>query len=153
MSPERGRCELGEGGREPGEEGRVRNKPGSTLVGSFNSTFSMGIPAGMKLMSPKKTILKALSNHHESHGPGAQIRPSSIPGFEKEPEKYQKTINALLKDRIIEGAKDAEGRLAISLNTHRQKEIRRILRPVWARPFLLALLAAFAAAASVGILI
>jgi len=70
----------------------------------------------------------------------------------EDPEKFQKTINELLKDRLIEGAKDAEGRLAISLNAHRAKEIQKELRPVWAHPALLTLLALFAAAAGMTLL-
>jgi hypothetical protein len=101
-------------------------------------------------MSPKKTILKALAERQEAGGP---VRPSTIPGFQEAPEKYQQTINALLRDRLIEGQKDGEGRMAISLNTHREKDIRKVLRPIWAHPAILALVALGAAvAAGVGIL-
>jgi len=98
-------------------------------------------------MSPKKRILRALANEQEKGNSAAPVRPSSIPGFDEAPEKFQQTINALLKDRLIEGFKDEEGKMAISLNTHRQRDIRRVLRPVWAHPaVLLVLLALFAAA-------
>lgn len=103
-------------------------------------------------MSPKKIILKTLAAHQAEDGGGKPIRPATIPGFSSEPEKYQRTINALLKDRLIEGAKDQEGHLAISLNAHRAREIRRELRPLWARPAFLALLTLFAAAAGMTLL-
>jgi len=103
-------------------------------------------------MSPKKTILTALFNHEKEGGPGNPLRPSEIPGFREAPERYQQTINTLLKDRLIEGIKDCEGHMAISLNGHREKDVRRVLRPVWAHPALLAFLALFAAVAGVTIL-
>lgn len=103
-------------------------------------------------MSPKKTILKALSDRSGTEGTGELIRPSSIPGFEKAPDKYQKTINALLQDRLIEGMRDQDGRLAIALNPHRTREIRKELRPVWAHPALLAALALVATAVGFGFL-
>ena len=100
-------------------------------------------------MSPKKTILKALTNHENQDGSGVSLRPSAIPGFREAPEKYQQTINLLLKDRLIEGIKDGEGHMAISLNTHREKDVRKVLRPVWAHPALLVFLALSAAVAGV----
>jgi hypothetical protein len=103
-------------------------------------------------MSPKKTILKALADRQEDQGGATSVRPSTIPGFKEAPEKYQQTINALLKDRLIEGMKDPDGHMAISLNTHRAKEVRRVLRPVWAHPAILGLLALFAAVAGVTLL-
>ena len=103
-------------------------------------------------MSPKKTILKALTNHENQDGSAISLRPSAIPGFQEAPEKYQQTINLLLKDRLIEGIKDGEGHMAISLNTHREKDVRKVLRPVWAHPALLAFLALSAAVAGVTIL-
>ncbi len=104
-------------------------------------------------MSPKKTILKALSDQRGIEGIATPVRPSAIPGFQQSPEKYQQTINALLKDRMIEGAKDAEGHMAISLNAHRAKEVRKVLRPLWAHPAILTLLAVFAAAAGMSLLV
>ena len=102
-------------------------------------------------MSPKRTILRALSDRQDGNGSAKLVRPSTIPGFQQAPEKYQQSINALLKDRLIEGIKDAEGHMAISLNTQRAGEIRKILRPVWAHPAVLALLVLFAAVAGVSL--
>jgi hypothetical protein len=103
-------------------------------------------------MSPRKTILKTLSDWEEKEGTATPIRPSTIPGFEQAPGKYQETINALLKDRLIEGTMDPEGHLAISLNAHRAKDVKRALRPVWAHPVVLSLLALSAALMGVGLL-
>jgi hypothetical protein len=97
-------------------------------------------------MSPKKRILKTLADHHRTNGNDSLVRPATIPGFNQAPEKYQKTINALLRERMIEGMKDAEGHMAIALNTHKEKDVRRMLRPVWAHPAILVLLALFAVA-------
>ena len=80
------------------------------------------------------------------------VRPSTIPGFQHAPEKYHQTINTLLKDRLIEGVRDPEGRLAISLNVHRAREIEKVLRPIWAHPAVLTLLALVAAVAGISIL-
>lgn len=100
-------------------------------------------------MSPKRTILRTLSDRQDGNGSVTLVRPSTIPGFQQAPEKYQQSINALLKDRLIEGIKDAEGHMAISLNTQRAGEIRKVLRPVWAHPAVLTLLVLFAAVAGV----
>jgi hypothetical protein len=100
-------------------------------------------------MSPKKTILKTLSNQAEKEEGPAPVRPSTIPGFQDAPEKYQQTINALLKERLIEGVKDPDGHMAISLNAYRAKDVQRALRPFWAHPAILGLLVLFAAAAGV----
>ena len=109
-------------------------------------------PKGREDMSPKKAILKTLSEQGEREGYSTPVRPSTIPGFEQAPEKYQQTINALLKERIIEGFKDPEGHMAISLNTHRAGEVRKALRPLWAHPLVLTLLALFAAVAGATLL-
>jgi hypothetical protein len=103
-------------------------------------------------MSPKKAVLKALSESMESNGPESLVRPATIPGFNQAPEKYQKTINDLLKDRLIEGMKDDEGRMALAINTHRMQEIRRELRPVWAHPAVLALMALAMVALGMGLM-
>ena len=103
-------------------------------------------------MSPKKTILKALAESQQGGGQGSLVRPSTISGFQDAPEKYQQVINTLLKDRLIEGVRDPEGRMAISLNAHRAKEVRKVLRPIWAHPAVLALLALFATVAGVSFL-
>ncbi|NNM05621.1 MAG: hypothetical protein HKO65_11090 [Gemmatimonadetes bacterium] len=104
-------------------------------------------------MSPKKTILKTLAKQVNGDGTPAPIHPSAIPGFQQAPGKYQETINALLKDRLIEGNKSADGRMAISLNSHKEKDVRRVLRPLWAHPAVLASLALSAAVAGLGFLI
>jgi hypothetical protein len=102
-------------------------------------------------MSPKKAILKALSDSHRHQGPEKLVRPPSIPGFREAPEKYQKTINNLLRERLIEGVKDQDGCLAISLNPHRIREVRRELRPIWAHPGLMALAVILLVMATVGL--
>jgi len=104
-------------------------------------------------MSPKKRILRALADQQGRSDSAAPLHPSTIPGFDQAPEKYQQTINSLLKDRLIEGFKDQEGRMAITLNTHRQRDIRRLLRPAWAHPVVLLVLLALFAAAGVSFLI
>jgi hypothetical protein len=85
-------------------------------------------------MSPKKTILKALSTHYRESGPGALTRPATIPGFQTKPEKFQQAVNTLLQDRLIEGTKDPEGRMAITLNDHRIADVKKELRPFWFHP-------------------
>lgn len=84
-------------------------------------------------MSPRKTILRELSRHHGETG-GEYTRPTKIPGFTKEPEKYQKAVNELLSARLVSGHKDDEGHMAIGLNAQRLQEVKRELRPMWARP-------------------
>jgi hypothetical protein len=103
-------------------------------------------------MSPKKTILKTLSETYRSQGPERLVRPNTIPGFDQSPEKYQQTINALLSTRLIEGMKDSEGRMAIALNGQRIVDVEKELRPLWAHPGLLAVLAALALVAAFGVL-
>jgi hypothetical protein len=48
---------------------------------------------------------------------------------------------------LIEGVKDPEGHMAISLNAHRARDVEKVLRPVWAHPAVLGLLCLSAAAA------
>lgn len=79
-------------------------------------------------MSPRKTILRELSNQN------AYTRPSTIPGFSQAPEKYQQAVNALLRDRLLEGRKDEEGHMTIAINEHRRADVRKELRPIWAHP-------------------
>ena len=67
-------------------------------------------------MSPKKAILKTLTDHHQKSGPGVLTRPATIPGFQSKPERFQQAVNSLLQERLIEGTRDPEGRMAISLN-------------------------------------
>ena len=86
-------------------------------------------------MSPRKTILRELSRAREQGGKRASFsRPSKISGFADEPEKYQKAVNELLQSRLVEGRKDDEGHMTIALNSRRLQDVRRELRPIWARP-------------------
>lgn len=95
-------------------------------------------------MSPKKTILKELSR--ASTGPESRpVRPSSLPGWSERPEQFQKAVNELLQARLVEGRKDPEGHMAITLNEHRRGDVERMLRPVWARPAVWAAVAALLA--------
>ncbi len=84
-------------------------------------------------MSPRKTILRELARQHEATG-GQYTRPGTIPGFSRQPEKYQKAVNELLSARLVSGHKDEEGHMAIALNERRLKEVKRELRPIWAHP-------------------
>jgi hypothetical protein len=102
-------------------------------------------------MSPKKAILRTLSAEYQSSGPGVLTRPATIPGFGEKPEKYQQAVNSLLQERLIEGRKDPEGRMAISLNTHRIGEVKKELRPFWFHPAFVALLGLLAVAAGMGL--
>ena len=85
-------------------------------------------------MSPRKTILRELTRVDDQAGPGSLTRPAAIPGFEQRPSHFQKAVNQLLVDRLIEGRTDDEGRMALSLNRHRLPDVRRELRPTWADP-------------------
>ncbi len=102
-------------------------------------------------MSPKKTILRTLAREYHTSGPGALVRPGTIPGFRKAPKRYQQAVNALLQERLIEGAQDQEGRLAISLNPHKVEAVRKQLRPLWVHPVFWALLLLALALAGVGL--
>ncbi len=92
-------------------------------------------------MSPKKTILRELARSPENQ----YTRPSSIRGFSEAPEKYQKAVNELLQERLLEGRKDEQGHMAIAINQHRRKDVDREIRPVWAHPAIWAALVAIAA--------
>lgn len=96
-------------------------------------------------MSPRKDILRQLARTNAPAGSDSFTRPSELPGFEREPEKYQTAVNRLLQDRLIEGKKDDEGHMAIALNPHKQREIRRELRAPWANPVVWAALTVAAA--------
>jgi hypothetical protein len=85
-------------------------------------------------MSPKKTILKELTRVHSDRGETVLTRPTSIPGFQNRPAEYQKAVNKLLQERLIQGKKDDEGHMAIGLNTHRITDVRRAIRPLWQHP-------------------
>lgn len=83
-------------------------------------------------MSPRKSILRELDQAHRA-GKDA-TRPSSIQGFSENTSKYQSAVNELLKAQLINGQKDSEGHLAISLNPHRVGDVQKELRPMLARP-------------------
>lgn len=85
------------------------------------------------LMSPRKTILRELHRKHVATGNG-YTRPADISGFGREPARYQQAVNALLQERLINGTKDEEGRLAIAINDQRKADVQRELRPWFARP-------------------
>jgi hypothetical protein len=85
-------------------------------------------------MTPKKTILRALSRSYDPSGGASHVRPATIAGFAAEPERYQRAVNELLRARLIEGRKDDEGHMAIALNAQRMDDVRRQLRPAWAHP-------------------
>jgi hypothetical protein len=101
-------------------------------------------------MSPRKTILRELSRQHQEHGSQALKRPSEIPDFGEAPEKYQSAVNRLLQERLIEGRKDGEGRMALALNDHRIGDVKRELRPFWARPAMWAALVLVAVVVGAG---
>lgn len=84
-------------------------------------------------MSPRRTILRELRTRHDD-GAARYTRPASIPGFAQKPGRYQEAVNRLLQERLINGTKDEEGRLAISLNAHRLGDVHKELRPWFARP-------------------
>lgn len=97
-------------------------------------------------MSPKKTILRSLSRAYDEDRGATLTRPAHIPGFTQDPERFQKAVNELLKERLIEGRRDDEGHMAVALNGHRLQDVRRHIRPLWANP------AVWAATAVVGAL-
>lgn len=84
-------------------------------------------------MSPRRTILRELTKRH-GEGAASYTRPASIPGFAERRSKYQEAVNRLLQERLINGTKDEEGRLAITLNAHRLGDVHKELRPWFARP-------------------
>ena len=87
-------------------------------------------------MSPRKTILRELSRHYERHGGDVLTRPAEINGFSQRPADFQKAVNKLLQDRLIQGQPDEEGRMSIALNGHRAADVHKEIRPVWLRPSL-----------------
>ncbi len=84
-------------------------------------------------MSPRKTILRELTDLG-SDTEKRYARPRTIRGFDDKPAKYQSAVNELLKDRLIDGMKDADGQMAIAINEHRLADVRKELRPWFARP-------------------
>lgn len=101
-------------------------------------------------MSPKRAILQRLAQEYRQTGPGTLTRPSAIRGFSEKPGDFQKAVNDLLQERLVEGTKDPEGRLAISLNPHRLHDVHKELRPVWKHPVAWVLLLVLIAAMGVG---
>jgi hypothetical protein len=60
-------------------------------------------------------------------------------------------VNGLLQARLIEGAKDEDGHLAIALNPHHLDAVRREIRPLWGHPAFWAILLLGLAIAGVGL--
>lgn len=87
-------------------------------------------------MTPRRTILRELHERH-AEGNGRYTRPGVITGFAEKPSRYQEAVNQLLQERLINGTKDEEGRLAIALNEHRLADVQKELRPWFARPAIL----------------
>jgi len=87
-------------------------------------------------MSPRKKILRELSRHYQTQGGEALTRPAEIDGFSERPADFQKAVNKLLQDRLIQGQPDAEGRLSIALNGPRVADVHKEIRPFWLRPSL-----------------
>lgn len=102
-------------------------------------------------MSPKKTILQTLSGAQAANPADPYTRPTDIPGFRERPEVFQKAVNELLRDRLIEGRKNGEGHMTVALNGHRLDEVRRQLRPIWARPAIWAAMVVVAGALGAGL--
>lgn len=96
-------------------------------------------------MSARRTILRELSRHGGNNGNG-YTRPATINGFSQKPERFQAAVNQLLQDRLINGTKDEEGRLAIAINQQRLADVKREMRPWFVRPAMLILLLALVAA-------
>jgi hypothetical protein len=95
------------------------------------------LPLTQYFMSTRRIVLRDLASRHES-GNGGYTRPMHIPGFSKQPARYQAAINALLQERLINGTKDGDGHLAIAVNTQRLADVRKELRSWYTRAALLA---------------
>ncbi len=102
-------------------------------------------------MSPRKAILRELDQAHRDGRDGT--RPNSIQGFSDNASKYQSAVNDLLKAQLINGQKDAEGHMAISLNPHRVGDVQKELRPFLARPAVRMGLIVLGAVASAAVLL
>ena len=87
-------------------------------------------------MSPRKTILQELNERHSDEGNRRYTRPSAMRGFGRDPSKYQRAVNGLLEERLIDGKKDDEGRVVIALNPGRLATVKKELRPWFARPMI-----------------
>ena len=96
------------------------------------------------MKSLRKHILRELSN-------SAFVRPSDLPGYGRAPDRYQAAVNELLRERLIEGRPDGDGRMSIALNAHRLADVREALRPPWTRWSTWVVVAA--AAVAVGLMI
>jgi hypothetical protein len=83
-------------------------------------------------MSARTTILRELNARHQ-RGDAGYLRPASISGFNEQPSRYQEAVNKLLQERLINGTKDDEGRLAIGINAHQLPAVQKELRPPYAR--------------------
>jgi hypothetical protein len=81
------------------------------------------------MTSPRKHILRELNA-------SSSLRASDLPGFAQAPERYQAAVNDLLRERLIEGRTDGDGRIAIALNPHRLADVRKELQPAWTRPWM-----------------
>lgn len=84
-------------------------------------------------MSPRKTILRELSSRLD-RGESGYARPDTIGGFNDNPAAYQLAVNRLLQERLINGTRDEGGRTAVALNPHRLEDVKKALRPWYARP-------------------
>jgi hypothetical protein len=84
-------------------------------------------------MTTRRTILRELSRRHQQEA-GAYTRPGTIAGYDQQPTRFQNAVNALLQERLINGTKDGDGRLAIALNVQRIDDVNRELRPWFTRP-------------------
>jgi hypothetical protein len=137
------RCGQAATGRSVSQPLAVCNLATDRLVGASKKPRSISPkhPDFSFPMSPRKKILRELSEARQGPGEsGSFKRPAAITGFAEQPEKYQKAVNELLQSRLVEGRKDDEGHMTIALNEHRIQDVRKELRPIWARPALWALI-------------
>lgn len=111
-------------------------KPGGVVRRSGCGRVDHARPNGLERverMSPRTTILRELERIRRS-GNDDYTRPGDLSGFERQPAKYQAAVNALLQERLINGRKDEGGRLAIAINDDRLPDVRKAIRPLYARP-------------------
>ncbi len=104
-------------------------------------------------MSPRRLILSELQRIEAEQGATAATSPSALKGYANREAKYQQAVNGLLKDRLINGQKGADGGMAIALNPARMSDVRRELRPVYANPVVLLGVVIFAGMAIAGVLL
>jgi hypothetical protein len=97
------------------------------------------------MKTPRRHILRELTT-------SSFIRPADLPGYGRAPDRYQAAVNDLLRERLIEGRTDGDGRMSIALNAHRLADVRKALQPAWTRPSIW-VAAAVAAAVVVGLAI